>query len=30
MEFTRTDPDFAHELDAGDELALFRTEFVIE
>ncbi len=30
MNFTRTDPDFARELDAQDELASFRDEFVIE
>lgn len=30
MNFTRTDPDFARELDAQDELAPFRAEFVIE
>lgn len=30
MDFTRTDFDFAHELDAQDELAAFRDEFVIE
>ncbi|MBE7470160.1 MAG: kynureninase [Anaerolineae bacterium] len=30
MNFTRTDLDFAHELDAQDELASFRDEFVIE
>lgn len=29
MEFTRTDLAFAHELDAQDELASFRDEFVI-
>ncbi|MCK6626842.1 MAG: kynureninase [Anaerolineae bacterium] len=30
MNFTRTDLDFARELDAQDELASFRDEFVIE
>ena len=30
MNFTRTDIDFAHELDAQDELASFRNEFVID
>lgn len=30
MNFTRIDPDFARELDAQDELAPFRAEFVIE
>jgi kynureninase len=30
MDFTRTDFDFAHELDAQDELAAFRDEFVVE
>jgi kynureninase len=30
MEFTRTDLDFARELDAQDELAPFRDEFVID
>ncbi|NJN98321.1 MAG: kynureninase [Anaerolineales bacterium] len=30
MNFTRTDPDFARELDTQDELASFREEFVIE
>jgi len=30
MDFTRTDFDFARELDAQDELAAFRDEFVIE
>jgi kynureninase len=30
MNFTRTDADFARELDALDELASFRAEFVIE
>lgn len=30
MNFTRTDLDFARELDAQDELASFRAEFVIE
>lgn len=30
MEFTRTDIDFARQLDAQDELAAFRSEFVID
>jgi kynureninase len=30
MNFTRTDLEFAHELDAQDELAPFRDEFVID